>query len=97
MLYSVGAQVLTGGHSVMFAFNHSFNRADEEDADRVRKATDESDRLTLDLGGMVWRPEVAAQKLMIEKMDPNTVELIRKVKKALDPNGIMNPGNWEVI
>jgi glycolate oxidase len=97
ILYSVGAQVLTGGHSVMFAFNYSFNRADEEDAERVRKAIAESDRLTLDLGGMVWRPEVAAQRLMMKKMDPNTAELIRKVKKTLDPNGIMNPGNWEVI
>jgi glycolate oxidase len=95
MLYSVGVQVLAGGHSVMFAFNYSFNRADEEDAERVRKAIDESDRLALDLGGMVWRPEVAAQKLMMEKMDPNTLELIRKVKRALDPNHIMNPGNWD--
>jgi glycolate oxidase len=30
----------------------------------------------------------------MEKMEPNTVELIRKIKKTLDPNGIMNPGNW---
>ena len=94
MLYSYVHQILTG-HSVMFGFNYSFNQADEEDIARVRKAIDESDRLTLELGGMVWRPEIAAQKLMMEKMDPNTVELIRKVKKVLDPNGIMNPGNWE--
>ena len=94
MLYSYVHQILTG-HSVMFGFNYSFNQADEEDIARVREAIDESDRLTLDLGGMVWRPEIAAQKLMMEKMDPNTVELIRKVKKVLDPNGIMNPGNWE--
>jgi glycolate oxidase len=95
MLYSLWIQILAGGHSVMFGFIYSFNRADEEDAERVRKAIDESDRLSLDLGGMVWRPEVAAQKLMMEKMDPNTLELIRKVKRALDPNHIMNPGNWD--
>jgi len=29
-------------------------------------------------------------------MDPNTVQLIKKVKRLLDPNGIMNPGNWEI-
>jgi FAD/FMN-containing dehydrogenase len=30
-------------------------------------------------------------------MDPNTAGLIKKIKSALDPNGIMNPGNWEVV
>jgi len=94
MVPSYVHQIL-GGHSVMFSFNYSFNRADEKDAARVRKAIDESNRLTLELGGMVWRPEVSAQKLMMDKMEPNTVELMRKVKTVLDPNGIMNPGNWE--
>jgi len=34
--------------------------------------------------------------MTLEKMDPNTVQLIKKVKRLLDPNGIMNPGNWEI-
>ena len=93
MLYSHAIQVLRD-QSVMFAFDYSFNRADPEDIERTRKAIDESDRLTLELGGMVWRPEVSAQKLMMEKMDPHTLELMRMIKKVLDPNGILNPGNW---
>jgi len=93
MLYSAGAQSL-GQHSIMSGFGCSFNRADEEDMERTRQAIDEADRVTLEMGGMIWRPEVAAQKMMMEKMDPNTVELMRKIKKTLDPNGIMNPGNW---
>jgi len=46
-------------------------------------------------GGIVWKGEVGAQKLAMERMDPNTAGLIKKVKGLLDPNGIMNPGNWE--
>ncbi|MBW2615004.1 MAG: FAD-binding oxidoreductase [Deltaproteobacteria bacterium] len=94
MVCSYVHQVLTC-HSVMFGFNYSFNRADEQDIEITRKALEESNRLTLELGGMIWKGEVAAQKLTMEKMDPNTAQLIQKVKKLLDPNGIMNPGNWE--
>ncbi len=94
MLCSYVHQVLTGP-SIMFGFNYSFNQADEEDIENTRKALDESNRLTLDLGGMVWKGEVEAQRLTMELMDPNTADLIKKVKGLLDPQGIMNPGNWE--
>jgi glycolate oxidase len=29
-------------------------------------------------------------------MDPETIKLMNKIRAVLDPNGIMNPGNWEV-
>jgi len=94
MLCSYVHQVLMG-NSIMFGFNYSFNRADEEDVEKTRKALEESNRLTFELGGIVWKGEVGAQKLAMERMDPNTAELIKKVKGLLDPNEIMNPGNWE--
>ncbi len=94
MVCSYVHQVLTC-HSIMFGFNYSFNRADDEDIQNTRKALEESNRFTYDLGGMVWKGEVGAQKLAMERMDPNTVELIQRVKGFLDPKGIMNPGNWE--
>jgi glycolate oxidase len=96
MVFSYVHQVL-GGHSIMFSYNYSFNRADEADAERTRQALDESNKLTLDIGGMIWKGEVTAQRMTMEKMDPNTAGLIKKIKSALDPNGIMNPGNWEVM
>lgn len=94
MLCSYVHQVLTGP-SIMFGFNYSFNRADEEDIEKTRKALKESNKLTFELGGMVWKAEARAQRLTMKRMDPNTVQLIKKVKKLLDPSGIMNPGNWE--
>jgi glycolate oxidase len=93
-VFSHGHQVLDCGHSIMFGLIYSFNRADEDDVERVRKALDESNRLILELGGVLWKAELPGQKLMIERMDPNTLELMNRVRKALDPNGIMNPGNW---
>lgn len=93
MVCSYVHQVLLG-HSVMFGFNYSFNRADQEDIQKTRAALAESNQFTLDAGGMIWKGELDAQRMMLKQMDPNTVQLIQRVKGLLDPNGIMNPGNW---
>jgi glycolate oxidase len=95
MMGSYVHQVLMG-NSVMFGFNYSFNRADKVDIENTRRALEESNRLTYELGGIVWKGEVAAQRLTMERMDPNTFRLIQGIKKFLDPNGIMNPGNWDL-
>jgi glycolate oxidase len=95
MIASYVHQVLTC-HSIMFGFNYSFNRGDDADIEAARQAVNESNRFTLDIGGMIWKGEAEAQKLVMKKMDSNTASLIQKIKKAMDPNGIMNPGNWEV-
>ena len=94
MLCSYVHQVLPGP-GIMFGFNYSFNRGDQQDVENTRKALEESNRLTYALGGMVWKGELGAQRMAMERMDPNTLRLLTRVKKLLDPEGIMNPGNWE--
>jgi len=96
LMYQLGIQLLPGGHSVMLAYSYPFKRAVEEEAERARGALDDTNRLTLELGGVVWKPELPAQKLILERMDANTRQLMDRIKKMLDPNNIMNPGNWEV-
>jgi len=96
MLCSYVHQVLMG-NSIMFGFNYSFNRADKEDIEKTRQAIKESNAVTFELGGMVWKGEREAQQATMKKMDQNTAKLIKTIKSVLDPNGIMNPGNWENI
>jgi FAD/FMN-containing dehydrogenase len=79
---------------MMFGLAYCLNRADGEDIKKVRKALDESNKLILAIGGVLWKAEASAQRLMVQRMDPNTVKLMKRVMKALDPNAIMNPGNW---
>ncbi|MCP4613887.1 MAG: hypothetical protein GY845_34795, partial [Planctomycetes bacterium] len=38
--------------------------------------------------------EISGQNLIVDRMDPNTFTIMKNIWSILDPNGIMNPGNW---
>lgn len=94
--YSFTVRIIGRAHCMMFAFAYPFNRADAADVERAHMALHATNEAVLAMGGIPWKPEAPAQKLILEHMDANTLELMRRVQRLLDPNGIMNPGNWEV-
>jgi glycolate oxidase len=94
--YSGMARIVGRGHAMMYGFAFTFNRADPEMMDRTRKALHEASRFALEAGGIFWKPTVNEQKMAIDRMDPITRGIMKMIKENLDPNGIMNPGNWEV-
>jgi FAD/FMN-containing dehydrogenase len=94
--WSIMCRVIGRGHAMMFAYSWPFNRADSADIDMARKALNESNISGLNNGGVIWKSEIEGQRMMMERMDSNTLDLLQKIKRSLDPNGIMNPGNWEV-
>ena len=83
------------GQGVIFTFMYPFNRADEQSRETCRNALIETTAMALEIGGVPWKPTIEEQQMMIKKMNPGTVDLMSKVKGVLDPQGIMNPGNWE--
>lgn len=93
---TLGARLIGQGHSAMFFISYSFNRADQEDMKNARDALHDTNKAVLEIGGIPWKAELVGQKLILEKMDPNYKKLLKSIKNLLDPNGIMNPGNWEV-
>jgi glycolate oxidase len=94
--YSMGARIIGRGHSAMFFFAYPFNRADSDEISRVRNALDETNEAVLKIGGIPWKTEASGQQLILQHMEPGTYDLMSRVRRLLDPNGIMNPGNWEV-
>ena len=94
--YTVLGRVIGCAHAMMFSWSYAFNRADNDTVRHAREALHETDELVMNLGGVIWKPAVFGQELMMKKMDPNTLSLMKKIKLLLDPNNIMNPGNWEV-
>ena len=81
---------------MMFSWSYAFNRADADTVRHAREALHETDEMVMEINGTIWKPAVFGQQLMMDRMDPETLELMKKVKRLLDPNNIMNPGNWEV-
>ena len=96
VLYASSARIISGGHSMMFSISFAFNRKDPAMMSRVKNALDEATEFALKMGGIPWKPNFMEQKMTMQKMDPNTLKLLQMIKRNLDPQGIMNPGNWEV-
>jgi glycolate oxidase len=96
VLYASAARLIHGGHCMMFSISFAFNRNNPAMMQRVKEALDEAMAFALEMGGIPWKPNFAEQKMALEKMDPAARKLLKMIKNNLDPEGIMNPGNWEV-
>lgn len=94
MNFLTGAQVLGYCHSVNFCYVYPFNRADDEWVERVTKAMNATNEAVLEMGGIPWKSEISGQNMIVDRMDPNTYSIMKNIWSVLDPNGIMNPGNW---
>jgi glycolate oxidase len=94
--YNCMARVLDRGHSLMFGMGFPFHRAEPEMMNKIVETLHEWVAIAFDLGAIPWKPTVNDQKMAMERMDPVTLALMKMIKENLDPNGIMNPGNWEV-
>ena len=93
--YSMGCRVVGVNHSMMFFYAYAFNRADPDDVDRAQRALEETNQRVVALGGVPWKAEAPAQQEIIDRMDPAMFAMMGRIRLVLDPNGIMNPGNWE--
>lgn len=89
-------RVIGRGHAIMFAATYSFNRADPDDMENARQALHKTNEMVINNGGIPWKVELAGQKQLLEHMDPAYKQLFNAIRKLIDPNQIMNPGNWEV-
>ncbi|HWR67732.1 MAG TPA: FAD-binding oxidoreductase, partial [Desulfomonilia bacterium] len=94
--YSLGARIIGRGNAAMFFFAYPFNRVDMDEVERVKKALEETNETALALGGIPWKTEVQGQQAILRQMEPGTYALMKRIRAVLDPEGIMNPGNWEV-
>jgi len=87
------SRLMFGGHYVVARSNINFNKNDPNDIKVARKILKEIHEEVQKLDGVVmYKPPLWAVQHYKDKTLPETTKLINKIKKVLDPNNIMNPG-----
>ena len=81
-----------GVHYGMLRAMIPFPKKTQETIDNAREAIVECLKVDLDAGGIPYKPPVDFGKEINKRAHPGYVELLKKVKTALDPNDIMNRG-----
>ncbi len=87
------SRLMMGGHYCVARTNINFNKNDPEEIQKARDCLKEIHEAVQNIDGVVmYKPPTWAVEHNKNKTLPATNTLIKKIKKLLDPNDIMNPG-----
>jgi FAD/FMN-containing dehydrogenase len=87
---------MKGGHFGVLRFLSIFDHADAPTRRRIRAMNEEIADTLLERGFAPYKSPPWAWSRLLERMDPATVKLMKTVRSALDPRGIMNPGKLAI-
>jgi len=86
---------MNGMHFAEFKFILRFKK-EPSIIEKVRECNHELLDFALDLGAIPYKTPVWAAKKLQEQIDPGFLGLLKRLRRFLDPNGIMNPGRWAI-
>ena len=85
-------RAMFGGHYNGAGILIESNKDDPEDMKRTRKCLIEMDKIRRKLDGVVHKPNYLRARRAVKTANPTSMKIIQQIKKMLDPNGILNPG-----
>ncbi|MCE9584434.1 MAG: FAD-binding oxidoreductase [Planctomycetes bacterium] len=90
------ARPMAQGHFGVLRLIETFNRDKPEEVEAVAKLNKALVEALLPMGFIPYKTPEWVFREHGSKIDPGFREMLRRVRTALDPNGIMNPGKWPV-
>lgn len=89
---AIVSRAMKGGHFGVLRFVALFDREDTAGIERIKEMNLELLHAVTDAGFIMYKTPAWAMRELLPRLDPGMVELMRRTKAMLDPNGIMNPG-----
>ncbi len=86
---------MKGGHYAVLRFIERFDRRDAAETEGVRGLNVALGRMLLDLGFVPYKCPAILYEEVFARMDPGFRELMSRLKRAVDPHGILNPDRWK--
>ncbi len=88
------AKTFKHGHFGAMRTLLGFDRSNAEEVREARVLMQEMAEELMNVGYIQYKTPVWCTEMLLEKIDPNYALLMKKIKNAIDPNRIMNPGRW---
>jgi len=85
---------MKGGHFGVMRFISTFAKQSAEERATVRAMNRELVLAGVELGFIPYKTPPWVVELLRSKLDPGFIELFRRVRRALDPGGLMSPRCW---
>ena len=85
---------MRGGHFAVLRYIVTFDKAAPADVERVRKCNAALVESLVDDGFVPYKMPAWAAHQLRGRFDPGFVALAEKIKKALDPQGLLARGTW---
>jgi FAD/FMN-containing dehydrogenase len=93
---TIVARPMRGGHFGVLRFIQVFVRNAPAERERARVCNAELCEALLQEGFVTYKTPAWAVAHFAPRLDPGFVRLQREVKNLVDPQGILNPGRWEL-